>query len=536
MWLVRDVVNIPYDDNDEEMKPIDYLNAEVLQPIGQKDCDNIIKAICTLFPQPLMCEWLPPPCLDPTALRSIEKEGKVDDDFVKCSDEVISTIKASLGPKMGFDRVTKITGSDLVELAKSYIGSINKKGSVPSLEQGWMAVIKLKLSEEAKSLISAYEKDMEEAVDGKLPMQERAIETDVNVETLMGLHKIILATKQAALVEKIRQLLHKPNQEEQSAEPAEESEVGLEVIAGFERDIFVEEDGAVKSGALFRFVTQNMKESEAYCEELWDKLFKDHEIQKTATKALNQFNAVICTEVCLEIQLLREEYNTEAKGPARAKVFSSMNEKLDDIETLMKSIPGPPVNLAVVGKAKNAIKLQWDRPEINPDAAKKFIVQYRRGKKDWEKVTVTAEQWHIARKLKSNTRYEFRVASLNDENEQVKKDIEDVIKGLKVGTRLGKLARAALSAIGFLSGTAVAPLLSAAGAPALAFEKKTAKSAAACAAIPFLATLGAPIVGGTVAYHVYQETGDWGDLEERYVHRESAATPAEQGEESSTTE
>ena len=199
-------------------------------------------------------------------------------------------------------------------------------------------------------------------------------------------------------------------------------------------------------------------------------------------------------------------------------------KKWQEREVVLRSIPGPPTNVAVVGKARDAIKLQWDEPKINPEAATTYIVEYRKGASAWIKDKETSEQWHIVRQLKSNTKYEFRVSSWNANAEKVKKTIEEMLQentcgGLKMGTRLGRLARATLSTIGFLGGTAVAPLLSTIGMPALAMEsEKKAVAAAACVSIPFFATLGAPIVGGRVAYHVMEATAACGDLEERYVH------------------
>ena len=133
-----------------------------------------------------------------------------------------------------------------------------------------------------------------------------------------------------------------------------------------------------------------------------------------------------------------------------------------------------------MGKSKDAMKLQWDLPKINPEAATRYIVEFRKaGKNAWEKSTETPEQWHIVRKLKSNTRYEFRVSSWNEEAERVKRNIEEMLRkareeGLKGGTRLGKFERTILSAIGFLGGTAVAPLLATVGVPALMLDSKKA--------------------------------------------------------------
>jgi len=195
LWLLRDVLNLPDNEEGEDMELVDYLNKDVLKPTGQEDCDNVIKAICTLFPQPLSCEYLPPPGKQ-DVLQRIENEDELEKFFLERASEVIDGMKQSISPKMGFDRKTQITGPELAVLAQTYLTAINQKGSVPSLEQGWMAVIKLKLSEVAKKLVVEYEKEMEMKLHGKLPMELYSEESDENVDTLMGFHKQIFEQKQ----------------------------------------------------------------------------------------------------------------------------------------------------------------------------------------------------------------------------------------------------------------------------------------------------------------------------------------------------
>ena len=237
-------------------------------------------------------------------------------------------MKQKIHPKMGFDMVTHITGCELAVLAQTYIKAINQKGSVPSLEQGWMAVIKLKLSEVARSLVTEYEEEMERSLRGKLPMESWSVseESDVSQVTLMGLHMQFFEQKQQALVEKVRQLLPSSSEDTSSGVAPEKSEVGAAVLSAFERDIAVEEGGEVKAGSLLRFTTDNYKASEAQCEELWRTLCKAKQIQELSMKAMNESNAVICKEVCENIQLLKEEYSVSAVGPAR-EVVRSKEEK-----------------------------------------------------------------------------------------------------------------------------------------------------------------------------------------------------------------
>ena len=200
--------------------------------------------------------------------------------------------------------------------------------------------------------------------------------------------------------------------------------------------------------------------------------------------------------MCDNIQLLREEYSKKSIGPARRDVLSRKEEELEGLEKVLCRIPGPPINLRVVGAAKDAIKLRWDPPEINPNAAKKYKVQIRMPEREWEEIGTTEEQWYIVRKLKSNTDYELRVASWND---QLRGELQ---QGLKAGTLRDKIARVVLSALGFVGGVMAAPFIAGVGLPVLTITA------------PIVATIGAPLVGAVIAYSVYSETGSWGELAE----------------------
>ena len=464
-------------------------------------------------------------------LFCLDNKDNIDEEFTEKSDQIINGehgIKASVSPKVGFDQQLPVTGGDLAELARLYIKAINQKGSVPSLEGSWKAVIKLKLTKEAEALVAKYEEEMASELCGEEPLEEAIPEEDSvqSRPTLMGLHESIFTVKRQILVEKVVQMLPRSSESPTSPCRPEEREDVRDVIGRFELAIATREGGVVKSGVLHKFITQNMKKSEKHCDELWQRLEKEAEVQTNYTRALNKYDPNICAQVLQDLENLKIDFNMSAIGPAREGVFKSRSDKWTDREVALRCIPGPPTDAAVVGKSKDAMKLQWDLPKINPEAATRYIVEFRKaGKNAWQKSTETSEQWHIVRKLKSNTRYEFRVSSWNEEAEKVKRNIEEMLRkareeGLKGGTRLGKFERTILSAIGFLGGTAVAPLLATVGVPALTLDsKKAAEAAAACVSIPFFATLGAPIVGGTVAYHVMQATGDVGDLEERYVPR-----------------
>ena len=495
-WLLRDVLNLPYDDEGEEIDLVDYLHTTVLKTTGQTDCDTVVKAICTLFPQPLYCDYLPPPSDDPEVLHAIENDDELEEFFIEQATEVINKMKQIIRPKMGFDAKTKVRGRDLAVLADTYVDAINQEGSVPSLHQGWMAVIRLKLSDEVGRLVGEYEEEMKSSIEEKLPMEEKSEEIDETTTTLLGLHLKIFTTKLQSLVEEIRRHLQNPSDDTLNDLPPEESEVGTTIVNSFKQEIAVFKDGKVTGGSLLKYTTLNYSKSEKQCEELWSAYFADKKITERSAKALNESDAVICKEVCDNIQLLREEYSKKSIGPARGDVLSRKEAELEGLEKVLCSIPGPPINLRVVGTAKDAIKLRWDPPEINADAAKKYKVQTRLQEREWREIGTAEEWWYIVRKLKSNTEYELRVASWND---QLRGELQ---RGLKAGTLLDRLARVALSALSFVGGMMAAPLIAGVGLPVLTV------------AAPVVGTIGAPIVGAAIAYKVYSETGSSGELAE----------------------
>lgn len=557
MWLLRDVSNLEYDENGKVKPLIHYLNEEVLRPTGQKDSDNVINAICTLFPQPLLCEWVPPPDGDPSTLENcadginengadttiengavgINENGANENEyFVQRLHEVINVAKEGIHPKVGFyeGEMITVTGPILANLATSYIDDINEKDSVHSLEDSWKAVIKLKLEEEAESLVVSYEKEMNEKLRGKdgelmgrLPMEESSEEADSDKPTLMSLHEVVFQEKCKSLMDKVHYLLPKWSQSDAMSGPTKDVRL---VIEKFKQKIVVKEkEGGkekVKSGILHKFTTANFERSRSMCEGLWTTLKKNYEIDENYARLLQQriYNEKLFCDGKTSIEKVREDYNAGAIGPARESVRSKMDESLKPLEVMLCSVPGPPVNLVIVGKGRDSIKLQWAKPIINPEAAKKYIVEYRQGKRAWVKDTETTELWHIVKNLDSSTRYEFRVLSWNDEASEEKRDIEEILKvanledieSLQAKTKLGKITSAILIASGFV---AAAPFIITVGLPGIV-------------AIPFFATLGAPIAGGVVAVH--KASGNWGDLEESYV--QPMNSPAEEQQSSCGSE
>ena len=538
MWLFRDVVKFPNNkitddkEDDEEESSEDeesdeeeedkeeeeryeclqkYVNTKVLVKTSGMDnnTDNVVETIRTLFPQPLLCQWLPPPSANSEDLQNIENNDNLDEMFVKRINKVICHLKNVIRPKIGFDMKTYITGESMAALMQKYADALNKDGSVLNLQESWLAAIELAISHKTRSLKEEYEVEMESRTMGKLPMEVIQKETDEASITLFGLHHEILSKKREALSEYLSELL---------ADIPAKDELIDKTESSFESDIVVNEGERVTGGLLLMFIIANYQVSENQCKEVWSGLVQKKNIHERFKMAMKDSDANLSKEVCEDIEKIKEEYNEKAVGPARECVKKDI-ESLNETKNTLQSIPGPPIDFKVVGKSTNSLKLSWKHPKVHADAAKKYVVKMKDGK-SWKDLATTENNWYIVKELKKNTTYEFRVASWNDEQANMKGEIEESIK---TGTRLGPLARATLCTIGFTGGTAAAPILTYVAIPTLAGKvEKTKKQkvllAAFVATSPLIATLGAPVIGATVAYRTFKETGDWGDMEEGETH------------------
>ena len=533
MWLFRDVVRFPVKkmeeiEEDDEKKNSDdeeseeegedneeeryeclqkYLNSEVLATTGGVDSNtaNVVESIRTLFPQPLLCQWLPPPSENSEVLQNIENDDNLDKMFVKRINKVICHLKNIIRPKIGFDMKTIITGKSMAAMMQTCTDVLNKDDSVLSLQESWLAVIELAISDTTRNLKEEYEMEMESRTVGKLPMEEMIKETDEASITLFGLHHEILEKKCEALNVYLNELL---------ANVPEKDELIDKTVSSFESDIVVKKGERVIGGLLLKFITANYKESKDQCEKIWNDIVKKKDLDEGSQEALNKSDANLSKKVCDDIEKLNEEYNEKAVGPARESV-ELYRDYWSGRKKILQSIPGPPTDIKAVGKTKNSLKLSWNHPEVHRNAAKKYIVKMKNGE-NWDEITTVENNSYIVKDLKPNTKYEFKVASWNDEHEaNLKGEIEE---STKTGTRLGPLARATLCALGFASGTVMAPVLVPAAIPVFAAKVEKTKEktllAAFIATNPFIATFGAPVIGATVAYQTFKETGDWGDMEE----------------------
>ena len=121
-------------------------------------------------------------------------------------------------------------------------------------------------------------------------------------------------------------------------------------------------------------------------------------------------------------------------------------------------VPGPPHNVRVSSKRKcKEIKVRWNEPNENAAGVNKYKVQFRR-KKDNEwgaHATIGKEQLsHKVKNLKTDTKYYFRIQSLNRNNEG---NYSEHVQG---ETRYGALGLMVSTTAAFFGGTVMGPILS----------------------------------------------------------------------------
>lgn len=128
-------------------------------------------------------------------------------------------------------------------------------------------------------------------------------------------------------------------------------------------------------------------------------------------------------------------------------------------------IPGPAQNLRISSKRTDkSIKLRWEEPAINPQAAHKYKVQMRLKKeRDWTDRTTVDQKAAKITELKTDTKYAFRVQSINNKGEcgEWSSEVEAETRFGVVGRTLGTLGA-------FVGGTVGGPAIGAIGGGAMA--------------------------------------------------------------------
>ena len=115
-----------------------------------------------------------------------------------------------------------------------------------------------------------------------------------------------------------------------------------------------------------------------------------------------------------EMQKVDRQYHRQAVGPAGGEVLEKGHRELNQLGDLLKKIPGQPCQVEVIGRGPDRVKLSWQPPEKNPEAAESYVVWKQEEGKQWEIAKETKKTKILITGLKSEIDYLFRVTATND--------------------------------------------------------------------------------------------------------------------------
>ena len=329
LLLLRDRA-LPFTNkNGDIISSAEFLHTRVLASESGGAMD-LGKSLCDLFPT-LECSTLPIPSTRRDVICNIvEQHDKLKPAFKTAVNGLIQQILRQVAPKKAIDGMNSVNGCTLAALAHGYVDAINS-GALPDLLQSWQAAIRPQLKEFSDKLVREYEREMEESLEGNLPMEER---------NLMRIHEQTLNRKKEALQQEIRHINPLNSNTEEYIEP---------LLSELEKEIIkwdVVERRAV-GGAVLQFLTQNHSESRRHCEELFSNLEKDSKVQQKCNEAEQSSKPL---EIGAEIEKITDEYRRRSLGPADSEVLEKGLSKLNQLRDSLKRIPGSPREVKVIGR------------------------------------------------------------------------------------------------------------------------------------------------------------------------------------------
>ncbi len=493
LWLLRDVTLKVTDRVGQTISATEFLHTRVLaSEAGQPT--ELGKSLCSLFPS-LECHTLPMPSINPKVIKNIvEQQDKLKPAFNKAVDQLIQRILQQVTPKKAIDGVSVVDGPALAALTRGYVDAINTPGAIPDLEQGWQAVIKWKLKELSDKLVEEYRREMEECLGGNLPMEER---------NLMRIHEQTLSRKRESLQQEICRL--KPL----SSTPGDKDPILSQLEQAISQ---TNEGGEVIGGVLFQFTTHNYSKSKQQCEEVLMEAVKSSGIRKKCQEAFINSHPL---DIMAEIWDIHTQYCKQAVGPAAGKVLKKGHRELNQLGDSLKRIPGPPREMRDIGRGSDRVKLSWQPPEKNPEAAESYVVWKQEEGMQWERVRETKKTKILITGLKFNTQYQFQIAATNDLIKSMVNTQDSHTHWSKALVGAGSGIAACLTSP-LIFGAISSALMEKMSASEWSRGKKVAIYGASCVATLPIGVISAPVVAPVfavwVAREFIKEECYWGDL------------------------
>ena len=263
--------------------------------------------------------------------------------------------------KRGLNDVS-LTSDMFIDLAEQYIKALNADDHISDLNLSWKITCQTRLEALSKKLILSYQEEMQNL---KFPVEEDQIKKPDEV-TLFGMHSTIKNEIQSQLHQECQKLL--PHEKNLTSKIEEDFEEAI-------------------SKQLTELRKGNHLQSIDYCSKIFS------EIDDTQT-----------------LEDMKKLYMDKAMGPAKHDVFNSKTSH----------ISGPPVIKVFHKPQKNKVTLTWDKPEINPDAARKFEIEIKeQNESTWKQLSNDVHSplditYSTSKELLPNHVYQVRIRGYNE--------------------------------------------------------------------------------------------------------------------------
>ena len=346
LWLLRDVTLEPTDKKSgKPITPAEFLMTQVLvcgKTIRPTLADEVVMCIQNYFPT-IDCKTLPIPSADKAVMQNItEQEDELSPDFVKCMQEVVKSVTLAAKVKKGFNGITKVSGSTLVELINQYLEAVNTPNAVPTLDTSWQKVLDVRMTDLCKRLLLEYTCDMQKKLKGKYPVEEgKKGDGCLNENTLMGIHERIMEAKLAQLESELQPLV--PVNMNEKFSVREFSSRNAEMIERFKIQVQTYEEveiGGVKvervaDGLLFKFIQKNYDESFMFCSKLFQELLEPIDEKIKEALAAGKQATYTYPQLQDDAAEMYKTYQEIAIGPAKDLVFKERKETILDRQMQM---------------------------------------------------------------------------------------------------------------------------------------------------------------------------------------------------------
>ncbi len=150
--------------------------------------------------------------------------------------------------------------------------------------------------------------------------------------------------------------------------------------------------------------SSSLQTTKQQCEEVLMESVKSSGIHQKCEEAFINSHPL---EMMAEIQEIDEQCHRQAVGPAASEVLEKGRRELNQLGDLLKRIPGPPGEVEIIGEGPDQVKLSWQPPEKNSEAAERYMVWKQEEGEQWERVRETKRTKILITGLKSRTEYQF---------------------------------------------------------------------------------------------------------------------------------